>query len=93
MNMAGFDIADTIVVRRTVDKGTKIIEETIKKSNWAGQEYKEFQKKSMKFAGDITLASSKGTDTVHLDKMLETQIPSIKGHLLCTSRGTGIRLG
>jgi len=38
------------------------------------------------------LASSKGTGTVHLDKMLETQIPSTKGHLLSTSRGTGIRL-
>ena len=91
--MTGFDIADTIIVRRTVEKGTKIIEETVKKSNWAGQEYKEFQKKKMKFAGDISLASSKGTGTVHLGKMLETQIPSTKGHLLCISRGTGIRLG
>jgi hypothetical protein len=93
MFMSGFDIEDTIVVRRIVEKGTKIIEETAKKSNWAGQEYKEFQKEKMKLAGDIALVSSKGTGTVHLGKILETQIPSTKGRLLCTSRGTGIRLG
>ena len=31
--MVGMDIADTIVVRRSVEKGTKIISEPVKKLN------------------------------------------------------------
>ncbi|MCH8860671.1 MAG: hypothetical protein IH843_06000, partial [Thaumarchaeota archaeon] len=44
-------------------------------------------------AGDIGLSSSKGTDLIHLSKMIETQIPSEKGLLMSTGRGTGIRMG
>ena len=91
--MAGIDFIDTIVVRRTVEKGTKVVEERVKKSNWAGKEYKEFQKEKQKLAGDVGLASSKGTGIIHLSKMLDTQIPSIEGLALSTSRGTGIRTG
>ena len=91
--MVGIDFVDTIVVRRTVEKGTKVISETIKKSNWAGPEYKAYQKKKLELAGDVGLASSKGTGLIHLSEMLETQIPSTKGLYMSTGRGTGIRLG
>ena len=44
MSMAGIDIADTIVVRRSVEKGTRVIVEKKKKLNFAGEEYKKYQK-------------------------------------------------
>ena len=91
--MVGIDIADTIVVRRTVDKGTKVVEQRVKKLNFAGAEFKKYQKEKLKLVGDIGLASSKGTGIVHLSKMYETQIPLTKGLLMSTGRGTGIRMG
>ncbi len=91
--MVGMDIADTIVVRRSVEKGTRIIEEPVKKLNFAGAEFKKYQKEHLKIAGDIGLASSKGTGIVHLSKMRETQIPSTSGLLMSTGRGTGLRMG
>ena len=91
--MVGIDIADTIVVRRTVEKGTKVIEERVKKLNFAGKEFKKYQKELQKEAGDIGLASSKGTRTIHLSEMAETQIPSLKGLYLSSGRGTGLRMG
>jgi len=91
--MVGIDIARTIVVRRTIEKGTKVVEERLKKLNFAGAEFKKYQKEKLKIAGDIGLVSSKGTGLVHLSKMLETQIPSTKGLLMSTGRGTGIRMG
>ena len=90
--MAGIDFADTIVVRRTVEKGTKVVEEKIKKLNFAGDEFKKYQKEKLKLAGDIGLSSSKGTGIVHLSKLQETHIPSIKGLLMSTGRGTAIRM-
>ena len=91
--MVGIDIADTIVVRRTIEKGTRVVEERVKKLNFAGAEFKKYQKESLKIAGDIGLSSSKGTGIVHLSKMRETQIPSTGGLLMSTGRGTGIRMG
>ena len=91
--MVGIDIADTIVVRRTVEKGTKVVKENLKKLNFAGPEFKKYQKEKLKLAGDIGLASSKGTGIIHLSKMYDTQIPSTKGLSMSTGRGTGIRMG
>ncbi len=91
--MVGFDIASTIVVRRTIEKGTKVIEEPLKKLNFAGAEFKKYQKEKLLVAGDIGLSSSKGTGLIHLSKMFETEIPTTKGLLMSTGRGTGIRMG
>ncbi|HEU03505.1 MAG TPA: hypothetical protein ENH95_00020 [Nitrosopumilus sp.] len=91
--MVGIDIADTIVVRRTVEKGTRVVEERVKKLTFAGTEFKKYQKERLKLAGDVGLASSKGTGIIHLSKMYETQIPSLKGLHIITGRGTGIRIG
>ena len=91
--MVGIDIADTIVVRRTVEKGTKVVDEKLKKLNFAGTEFKKYQREKLKQAGDVGLASSKGTGIIHLSKMLETEVPSIKGLSISTGRGTGIRMG
>jgi len=91
--MTGFDFVDTIVVRRSIEKGTRVVEEKIKKLNFAGAEFKKYQKEKLKLAGDIGLASSKGTGIIHLSGMLDTQIPSTRGLLMSTDRGTGTRAG
>ena len=91
--MVGIDIADTIVIRRTVEKGTRVIEEPIKKSKFAGAEFKKYEMSRRKLAGNIGLASAKGTATVRLAKLVQTEIPSTKGILMSTGKGTGIRMG
>ena len=90
--MVGIDFIDTIVVRRSIEKGTKVVEEPVKKLNFAGAEFKKYQKDQLKIAGDIGLSSSKGTGIIHLSKMYETEIPLTKGLLMSTGRGTGIRM-
>ncbi len=91
--MVGINFVDTIIVRQSVDKGTKTIGKSIKKLNWAGSEFKKYEKKSRKFVGDMGLASSKGTSLVHLGKLAKTEIPSIKGVHISTRRGTEFRIG
>ena len=91
--MTGIDFVDTIVVRRTIEKGTKVVEEPVKKLNFAGAEFKKYQHEKKRLAGHVGLASAKGTKRILYGKMLETQIPSIKGLSISTGRGTGIRLG
>ena len=91
--MTGIDFVDTIVVRRSVEKGTKIISEPSLKANWAGESFKKYQKKSMELAGYPRLASSKGTGTISLSQLKETKIPSTSGRHLSTGRGTGFRIG
>ncbi len=91
--MVGIDFVDTIVVRQSIEKGTKIIETPIKKLNWAGVEFKKYETESRKLAGDIGLASSRGTGLVHLGKLAETEIPSLKGLHISTGRGTGLKIG
>lgn len=71
--MVGIDIADTIVVRRSVDKGTRMVQDRIKKLNFAGEEFKKYQKENQKITGNIGLASSKGTGIVHLSYTIQTK--------------------
>ena len=92
--MAGIDFVDTIVVRRAVEKGTKIISvKGIKPLKWAGKSFKESQLERLEKAGDPILASSKGTQRIRLSSMMTTQVPDTMGLTLLTGRGTGVRIG
>ena len=91
--MTGIDFVDTIVVRRSMEKGTKIVTEPTKKLSWAGQEFKKMQKEKQKLIGNMRLVGSKGTKMIHLNQMYETQIPSTKGLCLSTGKGTGFTTG
>jgi hypothetical protein len=90
--MVGIDIADTIVVRRVSEKGTKIVVEKLHSQNWAGKSFKEYEKKKRELAGDRGLASSKGTKIVRLNQMTETAIPDTSGLLISSGRGTSLRM-
>ena len=91
--MVGIDIADTIVVRRVAEKGTKIVTEKIQPSNWAGKSFKAYEKKMRLLAGKRHLASAKGTRSVTIKDLIETSIPKTSGLFLSTAKGTGLRLG
>ena len=91
--MPGIDFVDTIVVRRTIEKGTKIVPVTgIKPLKWAGQSFKEKEIERLQKAGDPVLAARKGTEQMKLSAMKMTQVPNPAGHVLVTGRGTGIRI-
>ena len=91
--MVGIDFVDTIVVRRVADKGTKIIEEKLEGSNWAGESFKKYEKERRQLARGLSIASAKGTLKIPLHKLVETQIPDTSGLLMSAARGTGLRMG
>jgi hypothetical protein len=86
--MSGIDFVDTIVVRRSVEKGTKTIIESVKSMNWAGKEFKQEQEAKLNKFGSLKIASAKGTSMIDLTKMNRTTIPSLSGHYISTRRGT-----
>jgi len=57
--MVGFDIASTIVVRRTIEKGTKVVEEPLKKLNFAGAEFKKYQKEKLQIEETLVCQAQK----------------------------------
>jgi len=91
--MTGIDLTDTIVVRRSIDKGTKVLTETLKPLNWAGKEFKKYEKQRRSLAGHLSIASSKGTKRIPLRSLRETKIPDLTGLYLSTDRGTALRMG
>ncbi len=87
--MVGIDFADTIVVRRTTNKGTGIISEPVKKQNWMGEDFKKDQMERLKLAGDLMIMSAKGTKRIRLSEMESTKTPDTKGFYISTGKGTG----
>ena len=89
--MSGINFADTIVVRRVAEKGTKIIVEKLHTQNWAGKGFKEYEKEKRELAGNRGLSSSKGTKVVRLNQMIETAIPDTSGLMISSGKGTSLR--
>ena len=87
--MVGINFADTIVVRRTSERCTKIVDEPVKPSAWSGQEFKDTEEKRLALAGDLMIMSAKGTKKIRLSEMTKTKIPDTKGHYIITGKGTG----
>ena len=77
-------------IRRTINKGTGIIEETLKPSIWMGQEFKEQEIERLRLAGDLMIISGKGTTRIRLSEFQQTKTPDTKGHYIIKDRGTGI---
>ena len=82
---------DAKVIRRSVNKGTGIIEEPLKKQNWTGEEFYNFKEKRLNLAGDLMIMSAKGTKAIRLST-IERKKPTLpKGHIISTGKGTGLR--
>ena len=85
------DYVRDVLIRRTVNKGTNTIKEPLKKQNWTGEEFYNYEEKRLNLAGDLMLMSAKGTKSTRLSA-LERKKPTFpKGYTISTGKGTGLR--
>jgi len=85
------DIRDTIIVRRTVNKGTGVIEESVKGTTFYDQGFDKQEKKRLNLAGDLMIMSAKGTKKIRLSDLDRTKPTLPKGIKISTGKGTGTR--
>ena len=85
------DFRDTIIVRRTINKGTKVIEEPLHKSNLYDEEFDKQEEKRLELAGDLMIMSAKGTKKIRLGDLDRTKPTLPKGMLISTGKGTSTR--
>ena len=85
----GINFIDTIVVRRSLNKGTSSTSEPTSPAEFMGGQNKEKTEDRMKMAGDLWIMSGKGTTKIRLSDMEKTKTADIKGHYISTGKGTG----
>ena len=85
----GINFIDTIVVRRSLNKGTSSTSEPTSPAEFMGSQNKENTEDRMKMAGDLWIMSGKGTTRIRLSDMEKTKSADIKGHYISTGKGTG----
>ena len=82
-----------VKIKKVSGRGTSVREEDEKPPNWAGEAYREYQKKKMKSLGEnVKIVRGRGTGAVKADEYPESpEKPSTKGYTVTTGRGTGKR--
>ena len=85
------DIRDTIIVRRTINKGTKVVEESVKGTTFYDQGFDKQEEKRLELAGDLMIMSAKGTKKIRLSEMDRTKPTLPKGMNISTGKGTSTR--
>jgi len=85
----GMNFADTIIVRRSLNKGTSIIYGPTSPSEFMGDQNKQQTEDRMKLAGDLWIMSGKGTSKIKLSEMRAPKTVDITGHYISTGKGTG----
>jgi len=87
--MTGINFADTIVVRRNLERGTASTDEPTTPSEFMGSENKKVSDDRMKLAGDLYIMSGKGTTKIKLSELHQPKSVDIKGYYISTGKGTG----
>ena len=90
--MSGVNFVDTIVVRRSLYKGTQVTDKPVKNIAWVGPKFRKHEEERLNLAGNPRISSSKGTRKMELSKMYKSKIPDLKGHYVVTGKGTGRRI-
>jgi len=85
----GINFIDTIVVRRSLNKGTSSTDESTTASEFMGKQNTQNTEDRMKLAGDLWIMSAKGTTKIKLSDMEKSKTADIKGHYISTGKGTG----
>jgi len=85
----GINFIDTIIVRRSLNKGTFTTDEPTLPAEFMGNQNKQNSEDRMKLAGDLWIMSGKGTSKIKLSEMREAKSVDIKGHYISTGKGTG----
>ena len=88
----GMNYRDTIIVRRTIHKGTKVIEEPLHKSSLYDGDFDKQEEKRLLIAGDLMIMSAKGTKKIRLGDLDRTKPVLPKGTRISTGKGTGTRI-
>ena len=86
------DFRDTIIVRRTVNKGTNIIQEPLHKSHRYDEKFDAREARRLELAGDLMIMSAKGTKRIRLSDLDRTKPTLPKGIRISTGKGTGTRI-
>ena len=68
----GINVLDTIVVRRSLNKGTSSTNEGATPSEFMGNQNRQNTNDRMKLAGDLWIMSAKGTTKIKLSEMEKT---------------------
>ena len=87
--MMGINFIDTIVVRRTIERGTATVDGPTKPAEFMGEENKQSTDDRLKLAGNLWIMSAKGTSKIKLSDMKEPKSVDLKGHYISTGKGTG----
>ena len=87
--MTRINFQDTTIVKRRINRGTKVIERPLETPNWQGKEFKKHEENRLHLAGDLMLMSAKGTSMIKLSKMKKSKVVDTKGRYITTGRGTG----
>ena len=85
----GINFIDTIVVRKSLNKGTSSTSEPASPAELLGEQNDQKTADRMKLAGDLWIMSGKGTTKIKLSEMEKTKSADIKGHYISTGKGTG----
>lgn len=79
------------IVTKVSGRGTSRKNVKNSKSTWAGERYKEYQKKQKEIANDAYVTVGRGTKNIKLADIKDTKTTSTKGHYVSVGRGTGRR--
>ena len=85
----GIDFVDTVVVRRSLNKGTASTNEPTSQAEFMGEQNKQNAMDRMKLAGDLWIMSAKGTSKIKLSEMREPKKVDTEGYYISTGKGTG----
>lgn len=75
-------------IRRVVNKGTKVIEEELKQSNWVGEHLYDHETEKIYLAGDIMTSIARGTNKVRLNTLNRTRPKTPEGIMISINKGT-----
>ena len=85
----GIDFADTIKVRRTTNKGTKVLdEEPVMPLEWIGESFQTKELERLKLAGDMMIMTNKGTSKMKASEIKPRQVMDQKGRWISINKGT-----
>lgn len=87
--MVGIDFVDTIVVRRSVNKGTSTTDKPVLPSELMGKQNEQKSKDLLNLAGNPRTMNSRGTSTIRLSEMRKPKSVDVKGRYISTGKGTG----
>lgn len=85
----GINFLDTVVSRRSLNKGTSTTDEPTTPSEFMGAQNKQNTDTRMKLAGDLWIMSGKGTTKIKLSEMRTPKPVDTKGLYISTGKGTG----